>query len=165
MVGCWGNLLYVVGKDEVRRKAILDEALPGLKWLMENAGDNPRALWIKGGYEFYQASAPPPRGGDFGKAAATLRHGLACAWREAASAPNRPPWAPAWGGPENLMNLAYLYSHIPKPERAAALAYAEGAVTAVPEWHYVRDVLLPQIEALPAPPAPPVPTAAPVPAR
>jgi len=32
-----------------------------------------------------------------------------------------------------------------------ALAYAEGALTAVPEWHYVRDVLLPQIEALPVP--------------
>jgi hypothetical protein len=30
-----------------------------------------------------------------------------------------------------------------------ALAYAEGALTAVPEWHYVRDILLPQIEALP----------------
>jgi hypothetical protein len=47
------------------------------------------------------------------------------------------------------MNLAYMYSHVPTPDRAAALAYAEGAVTAVPEWHYVRDILLPQIEALP----------------
>jgi hypothetical protein len=47
------------------------------------------------------------------------------------------------------MNLAYLYSHAPKPDRALALAYAEGALTAVPEWHYVRDILLPQIEALP----------------
>ena len=39
------------------------------------------------------------------------------------------------------MNLAYMYSHGGAPDRAAALAYAEGAVTAVPEWHYVRDIL------------------------
>ena len=49
------------------------------------------------------------------------------------------------------MNLAWMYSHAATPDRAAALAYAEGAVTAVPEWPYVRDVLLPQIEALTAP--------------
>jgi hypothetical protein len=149
MAGCWGNLLFLAGKDETRRKAILDEALPTFKWVMEYGGDNPRVLWIKGGYELYQSSAPPPRGGDFGKAAATLRRGLAGAWRESLSGSGQPPWEPAWGGPENLMNLGYLYSHIPKPDRATALAYAEGAATAVPDWHYVRDVLLPQIEALP----------------
>jgi hypothetical protein len=126
---------------------------------MGNAGDNPRALWIKGGIEF---AAPPPSGGDFVKAAATLRQGIACAWREALTSAGAPPWAPSWGGPENLMNLAYMYSHSPNPDRPTALAYAEGALTAVPEWHYVRDILLPQIEALPMPPAP---TAAPTPAK
>jgi hypothetical protein len=147
MVGCWGNLLYLAGKDEARRKAILEEALPSFRWLMQNAGDNPRALWIKGGMEM---SAPPPTGGDFVKAAATLEHGLACAWREELSGGGAPAWEPRWGGPENLMDLAYLFSHSPKPDRGVALAYARGAVTAVPEWHYVRDVLIPQIEALPA---------------
>jgi len=48
------------------------------------------------------------------------------------------------------MNLAYMYSHAPAPDRELALAYASGALVAVPEWHYVRDVLMPQIEALPA---------------
>jgi hypothetical protein len=61
------------------------------------------------------------------------------------------------------MNLAYTYSHAKAPDRAAALAYAEGGVTAVPEWHYVRDILLPQIEALPSSPAPPAPTVVPTP--
>lgn len=146
MVGCWGNMLYLAGSDDGKRKAILDEAVPTFKWLIENAGDNPRALWIKGGMEF---GAPPPHGGDLVKAAATLRRGVACAWREALSNPTPPAWVPSWGGPENLMNLAYLYSHGKSPDRTAALAYAEGALTSVPEWHYVRDILLPQIEALP----------------
>src|SRR5262245_217396 len=149
MVGCWGNLIYLAGKDEARRQAILNDAKETFLFIMQNAGDNPRALWIKGGM---QMAAPPPTGGDFVKAAETLRHGVACAWREAlahASSPV-PPWEPTWGGPENLMNLAFAYSRDPKnPDRAAALAYAEGALTAVPEWHYVRDVLLPKIEAMP----------------
>lgn len=149
MVGCWGNLIYLAGKDDARRQAILNDAKETYLFIMQNAGDNPRALWIKGGM---QMAAPPPTGGDFVKAAETLRHGVACAWQEAlahASAPV-PPWVPTWGGPENLMNLAFAYSRDPKnPDRAAALAYAEGALTAVPEWHYVRDVLLPKIEAMP----------------
>ncbi len=152
MVGCWGNLIYLAGKDEARRQAILEEALPTFKWLMANAGDNPRALWIKGGM---QMAAPPPTGGDFAKASATLEHGVACAWREALAEPDAAAWEPRWGGPENLMDLAYLYSHAPAPDRRAALAYAQGALVAVPEWHYVRDVLMPQIEALAVPaPAP-----------
>ena len=145
-VGCWGNLVFLAGNDAEKRKAVLSDAGPTFKFVMANAGDNPRALWIRGGMEF---AAPPPVGGDFAKAAATLQHGVACAWREAESS-GAPPWVPAWGGPENLMNLAYMYSHAPAPDRELALAYASGALVAVPEWHYVRDVLMPQIEALPA---------------
>jgi hypothetical protein len=146
MVGCWGNQVYLAGTDADTRKAIFAESGPTFQWVMANAGDNPRALWIRGGMEF---GAPPPVGGDLVKAAATLRHGVACAWREALANASSPAWVPSWGGPENLMNLAYLYAHDKTPDRAAALAYAEGAVTAVSEWHYVRDILLPQIEALP----------------
>jgi len=147
MVGCWGSLGYIARDDAEKKKAVLAELIPALRWLEANGRDNPRALWIIGGM---QMAAPPPYGGDPGKAAATLRQGLALSWREAASQSSRPSWAPAWGGPENLMNLAYLYAHLATPDRAAALAYADGALTAVPRWHYVRDILLPQIEALPA---------------
>ncbi len=146
MVGCWGNLVYLAGGDAEKKKLILAELVPAYKWLEANGQDNPRALWIIGGMQF---AAPPPYGGDVAKAAATLRRGVALSWPAAAPGPEVPAWSPSWGGPENLMNLAYMYSHIGTPDRAAALAYAEGAVTAVPEWHYVRDILLPQIEALP----------------
>ena len=158
MVGLWGNQIYLTGGDAEKRKAILAESGPTFKFIMANAGDNPRALWIRGGMEGW---APPPVGGDLAKATATLRYGVACAWREALAHPNPPAWVPTWGGPENLMNLAYLHSRSKSPDRSAALAYAEGAVTAVPEWHFVRDILIPQIEALPA--APPAATATPAP--
>jgi hypothetical protein len=158
LVGCWGNLIYLAGEDAAKRKAILDEAAPTFRFIMANAGDNPRALWIKGGMEM---AAPPPVGGDYAKAAATLRHGVECAWRESLAGAGTPAWVPAWGGPENLMNLAWACSRDPKnPDRSAALAYAEGALVAVPEWHYVRDVLLPQVEAMPAGPSGAAPVAA-----
>jgi hypothetical protein len=159
LVGCWGNLIHLTGNDAERKKAILEEAGPTFKFIMANAGDNPRALWIKGGMEM---AAPPPVGGDYAKAAVTLRHGVACAWRESLVSAGTPAWVPTWGGPENLMNLAWAYSKDPKnPDRAAALAYADGALVAVPQWHYVRDVMLPQIEGM-APAACP-PAATPVP--
>lgn len=152
LVGCWGNLIYLTGKDAERKKAILEESGPTFRFVMQNAGDNPRALWIKGGMEMW---APAPVGGDFAKAAATLEHGVASAWRESAEEPAPAGYEPRWGGPENLMNLAYLYARGPSPDRRAALAYAQGALTAVPTWHYVREVLLPQIEAMATPPSTP----------
>ena len=155
LMGCWGNLIYLAGKDEAKRNAILEESRSTYLWILGYDGDNPRALWIRGGYELYAATAPPPKGGDFAKPAVTFRHGLEGAWKEALASSAAPAYTPTWGGPENLMNLAYLYSHAPQPDRRAALAYAQGALTAVPTWHYVRDVLLPQIESLAVPAAAP----------
>lgn len=150
MLGCWGNRIFLAGKDSEKRQKLLDEASTYYKWVMQYEGDNPRVLWIKGGL---QMVVPPASGGDWAKAAATLRQGVAGAWREAGATPPAPRWVPTWGGPENLMNLAYLYSRDKTPDRSTALAYAEGALTAVPEWRYVKGVLLPQIEAMPLPAA------------
>lgn len=147
MAGCWSNLIYLAGDDAAKRQAILAEAVPVLRSIQTEGPDNPRVLWIVGGI---QLGAPPPTGGDPVKASATMRHGVECAWREAAGGTSS-GWAPAWGGAENLMNLAYLYSHSSMNDKAAARAYAQGALTAAPEWHYVRDILLPQIEAMPDP--------------
>jgi hypothetical protein len=148
LVGCFGNLIYLAGDDAAKRQAILDQYAPIGRTLAADGPDNPRVLWIIGGL---QLAAPPPYGGDAVKAAATMRRGVESSWREAASVPV-PGWVPAWGGPENLMNLAYLYSHSAENNKTAARAYAQGALTAVPEWHYVKDILLPQIEAMPEAP-------------
>jgi len=147
LVGSSGNLLWLARDDPERRNRILEEYRPMARELQEVGAANPRALWLIGGM---QLSAPPPWGGDFVKAAATLRRGLEAARSEALSEEPE-ALAPRWGAAELLMNLAYLHSHGAAPERALALAYAEGALAMVPDWHYVKDVLLPQVEALPRP--------------
>lgn len=148
IVGCSGSLIFLAGQDKVERDKILEEYVPVVKDLMANGNENPRALWLIGGM---QLQAPPPTGGDPVKAASTMQKGLEAARREALDKAAAPAYEPTWGGAENLMNLAYLYSQGNAQNRALAMAYAEGALVAVPDWHYVRDVLLAQIRALPEP--------------
>jgi hypothetical protein len=52
---------------------------------------------------------------------------------------------PRWGEPELLMNLAWSSLNKAVPDAAAAERYARQALALVPHWHYVRDILLPQI--------------------
>jgi hypothetical protein len=93
-------------------------------------------------------AAPPPRG-DVAKAPALFIEGLAAVRDEASRSSARRPWEPAWGGPELLMSLAYVHANSPAPNKELARAYLAGALVARPDWRYARDVLRPQIEALP----------------
>jgi hypothetical protein len=56
------------------------------------------------------------------------------------------PLEPSWGEPELLMNLAWSSLHKTAPDISAAKQYAENALQLVPYWHYVRDILVPQIQ-------------------
>jgi hypothetical protein len=149
LAGCGANLIYLAGGDEARRQAVLAEFVPVFREIGEQGKQNPRALWIVGGG---QLAAPPPHGGHPDLAAATYRSALEAARAEALARPDAPAWEPTWGGPENLMALAYVYTHTSLKNRTVALAYAEGALAAVPHWHFVRDILLPQAQALPTAP-------------
>jgi hypothetical protein len=145
IVGCSANLLFLSSEDQARRQRILADYLPLFREMAGKGAENPRALWLIGGS---QLGAPPPYGGDAAKAVATFERGLAAARREALENARLPAHVPSWGGAENLMSLAYLYSHSTLDNRALALAYAEGALVAVPHWRYVADVLVPQIRDL-----------------
>ena len=151
MLGCWGNRIFLAGQDSEKRRKLLEEA---------SGPTTSGSCSTRATTRVCSGSKAASRWSFLRPAAATGRkrprrsaQGVAGAWREAGATPPAPPWAPTWGGPENLMNLAYLYSRDKTPDRSTALAYAEGALTAVPEWHYVKDVLLPQIEAMPLPAA------------
>ena len=55
------------------------------------------------------------------------------------------PLEPSWGEPELLMNLAWSNLNRITPDLPAADNQAQAALQIVPYWHYVRDILLPQI--------------------
>ena len=54
---------------------------------------------------------------------------------------------PDWGKPEALMSLAFAHLSQKPPDLAAASEEARAALRLQPEWSYMRDVLLPRIEA------------------
>jgi hypothetical protein len=50
-----------------------------------------------------------------------------------------------WGEAELLMHLAFANLNRATPDLAAAERYAESALALVPYWHYVQNIVLPQI--------------------
>jgi tetratricopeptide (TPR) repeat protein len=104
------------------------------------APDNPRLLWVQGANQWY---APPERGGGQDVALATYERGLELARRQKGQLIE--PLEPTWGEAELLMNLAVANLNHATPDLAAAERYAQSALALVPYWHYVRDILVPQI--------------------
>ena len=100
---------------------------------------NPRALWIQA-VPFIVM--PPERGGNPGRAI-ELYHKMF-----ENSAPLRPESPlPDWGKVEALMSLSSAHLNRPSPDLDAAAEEARSALLLRPDWHYVRDILIPQIEA------------------
>jgi len=53
---------------------------------------------------------------------------------------------PSWGEPELLMSLAWSNLNRTTPDLNAAEQCARSALELIPDWHYVRDILMPQIQ-------------------
>lgn len=104
--------------------------------------ENPRFLWVIGPMIW---NASPERGGGQAKAVELYQKGLE-AIRNHKSASPTGPLAPVWGEPELLMSLAWTNLNQTQPDLNAAERYARDALKLVPYWHYVRDILLPQIQ-------------------
>ncbi len=99
--------------------------------------ENPRVLWIRGGFLQF---AP---GGSIARAVDIYRQMIKEAERRGVD-PASP--LPDWGKPEALMSLAYAHSMQTPPDLQAARDEAKAALKLVPDWSYVRDNLLPQLE-------------------
>jgi uncharacterized protein YciI len=134
-----GYMMYLNRKDPGRVQELLAQSSPLLKEAMATAPDNPRLLWVLGPIRW---SSPPERGGGQDKALEIYNKGL-----EAVRNQRRVVDAlePSWGEPELLMNLAWSNLNRTAPDLNAAEQYAEAALKLVPYWHYVRDILMPQI--------------------
>jgi tetratricopeptide (TPR) repeat protein len=103
--------------------------------------DNPRLSWVMGPNLWF---APPERGGGEAKAMEMYQKALETIRKNKRASD---PLEPSWGEPELLMNLAWSNLNRSKPDLSAAEQDARAALGIVPYWHYVRDILMPQIRA------------------
>jgi hypothetical protein len=136
---CFGYLAYLNMKDPARLQESIQHSSSLLKDAMAADPDNPRLLWVLGPVRW---SSPAERGGGQDKAFDLYNRGLDIIRKKPAS---NDPLEPSWGEPELLMSRSWSYLHRTTPDLKAARTDAEAALNLVPYWHYVRDILLPQI--------------------
>jgi hypothetical protein len=138
---CLLNLYFIhrndPGKDD--KDENLTSGIAFYKEAEQLASDNPRFLWIRGGSLWFRAngSAEGQR-----EAVASYEKGLDLARRQK----NKDALLPSWGEPELLMSIAWAKLNQASPDPRTAKQFAQKALKLVPNWHFVRDILLPQIE-------------------
>jgi tetratricopeptide (TPR) repeat protein len=138
-ISCLGFLFFVHREDEARRKERKERILALVKEADEMAPDNPRLIWVHGPIYW---NTPVEQGGGQDKMIQIFEKALE---NYSKIKPSADPLEPSWGKPELLMSLAYAHMNKKTPDANAAEVYARSALEIVPYWHYVRDILLPQI--------------------
>jgi len=138
-ISCLGYLAFMNQKDQARAKELVGQIMPLVKETTDMAPGNPRLIWVRGPILW---GTPPERGGGQDKAIENYQRGLGVCSKIKASDDSLEP---SWGKPELMMSLAYSYVNAKASDINAAERYAREALEIVPYWHYVRDILLPQI--------------------
>jgi tetratricopeptide (TPR) repeat protein len=138
-ISCLGYLAFMNRKDQERAKELVGQIMLLVKEADETAPDNPRLIWVHGPILW---NTPPERGGGQDKAIENYQRGLEVCSKMKAS---DDPLEPSWGKPELMISLAYSYLNTKPSDLNAAERYARDALEIVPYWHYLRDILLPQI--------------------
>ena len=144
-ISCLQTLTFLKQADSVRAQALVSRFVRLLTESLVSQPENPRLLWVYGASQWW---APA----DLAKAqvierqetaVATYKKGLVLA--RAQTGKVRDSIEPAWGEAELMMSLAWASLNRTNPDTHAAERFARQALTLVPHWHYVRDILLPQI--------------------
>ena len=138
-ISCLGYLAFMNRQDQTRAKELVGQIMPLVKEAIDIAPDNPRLIWVGGPILW---NTPPERGGGHDKAIENYQRGLEVCSKIKAS---DDPLEPSWGKPELMMSLAYSYLNTKPGDINASERYARDVLEIVPYWHYVRDILLPQI--------------------
>ena len=107
---------------------------------LELEPNNPRVLWIQA---VPYLVMPPERGGNVDKAIELYQKMI-----DNSRPPDPSSALPDWGKPEALMSMANARLKKTSPEVDLAAVEAADALRLQPEWHYVKDVLIPQIDAM-----------------
>jgi hypothetical protein len=148
-ISCLSNLVYLAMGHADRMNELIAQSSPLVMELRASSPDNPRFIWVQGPILW---NIPPERGGGQDKAIESYLKALETA-RKPKAAPSD-SLEPSWGEPELLMSLAWSTLNQATPDPNAADKYAHSALALVPYWHYVRDILIPQIQAAKAPAKP-----------
>lgn len=141
-VSSLGNLMYLSRGYSDRANELLAQSRVLVKEANAVDPQHPRLLWVMGPIYW---NIPVERGGGQDKAIAAYQTGLEEIRKRNVAAPVD-PLDPTWGEPELLMSLAWSNLNREKPDLDAAEQQAQAALKMVPYWHYVRDILLPQIQ-------------------
>ena len=139
-IACLGQLLFLSQKDAAHAQESMEEIGKLTQEARAEAPDNPRLAWVMGPGLWWVGEA---RGGGQAKAIELYENALPAAHRQRNEA--RDSLEPSWGEPELLMSLAWSQLNRTKPELTKAEEYARSALALVPNWHYVRDILIDQI--------------------
>jgi len=132
--------------DPARMRESVNRAISYMNEAEAAEPENPRVLWVLGPVRSYlslQRGEGPDKAVD--AAIESYQKGLKAA--RARKSAVRDHLIPSWGEPECLMSLAGSNFYRTTPDVAAAEQYARSALALVPYWHYVKDILLPQIAA------------------
>ena len=138
---CLSNLMYLNQGNPSRLQELIPQARQVLKEAQAQAPDNPRLAWVLGPNTWY---ATPQNEENQKKAIDLYQRGLEAIRKQKNVSSD--PLEPSWGEPELLMNLAWSNLHGNTPDLSAARTCAQSALNLVPYWHYVRDILMPQIQ-------------------
>jgi hypothetical protein len=137
---CLMSMMNMRRNDTAQVHALVPRFVRLLSEVQRVSPTNPRFLWVRGAGLLF---SPASRGGP-DSAIAAYERGLD-AFRQRTLATGGNGLDPTWGEPELLMSLAWANLHRATPDLAAADQYALDALALEPSWHYVRDILLPQI--------------------
>lgn len=134
-----GWLGTMQGEDVAKFRELVAHARQQLARSKELAPANPRVVWVE---SMTLSATPVAYGGNPERALQILRQSLEAG--DFTALPASP--LPDWGKPETLMALAWGNLNGAAPDLTAANDQARAALQLQPEWFYVREILLPQIE-------------------
>ncbi|MEO8035296.1 MAG: hypothetical protein ABI837_12750 [Acidobacteriota bacterium] len=138
LVSSWLAAFAAGDLPAIRERIALSQALLAKASALDP--DNPRVLWARGGFLLF---APESQGGSIARAIDVYRRMLVEASRRGVDAASP---LPDWGKPESLMSAAYAHLRQTPPDLSAARREAAAALELQPEWSYVRDNLLKEID-------------------
>ncbi len=146
-LSCLGLRAFVARDNAALSAEIIADYKTVIAAAQRLAKDNPRFVWAAGPSQWYMVSTLPEAERPAQQAALIERYERALATARAEKTKPATALMPTWGEPELLMNIAWSHLNKTTPDRALAEKYAREALALVPDWKYVRDILLPQINA------------------